>query len=96
MKTKLIFYALLVLFAACSSLKTAPDVIREITRKVESKDYTIAVNYANPLRMRPVYLTSEYEVRIKNDSAFAYLPYFGVTPDEDSKIDKSTFISMLT
>ena len=53
-------------------------MIKEINRKVESKDFTIAVNYANPLRMKPVYLTSEYDVRIKNDSAFAYLPYYGV------------------
>lgn len=53
-------------------------MIKEINRKVESKDFTIAVNYANPLRMKPVYLTSEYDLRIKNDSAFAYLPYYGV------------------
>ncbi len=28
--------------------------------------------------MKQVVLTSEYDLRIKNDSAFAYLPYFGV------------------
>jgi len=63
---------------ACSSTKTATETIGEVTRKVESKDVTVTVHYANPLRMKQVILTSEYDLRIKNDSAFAYLPYFGV------------------
>ena len=79
MKTQIISILMLsFLITSCLSLKTAPETIKEINRKVESKDFTIAVNYANPLRMKPVYLTSEYDVRIKNDSAFAYLPYYGV------------------
>ena len=63
---------------ACSSTKTATETIGEVTRKVESKDVTVTVHYANPLRMKQVVLTSEYDLRIINDSAFAYLPYFGV------------------
>ena len=63
---------------ACSSTKTATESIGEVTRKVESKDVTVTVHYANPLRMKQVVLTSEYDLRIINDSAFAYLPYFGV------------------
>jgi hypothetical protein len=63
---------------ACSSTKTATETIGEVTRKIESKDVTVTVHYANPLRMKQVILTSEYDLRIKNDSAFAYLPYFGV------------------
>ena len=78
MRIKLIYSVLLVLLTACTTLRTAPDVVREISRKVESKEFTIAVNYAIPMRMRPVYLTSEYNLMIKNDSTFAYLPYFGV------------------
>jgi len=78
MRIKLIYSVLLVLLTACSTLRIAPGAVREISRKVESKEFTIAVSYANPLRMRPVYLTSEYNLIIKNDSAFAYLPYFGV------------------
>jgi len=69
---------MLVFVTSCSSLKTTPESIREITRKVESKDYTVVVNYANPMRWKQIYLNSEYDLRIKNDSAFAYLPYFGV------------------
>jgi len=80
MKTPLICLGCLLLFfmTSCSSLKTSPETISEITRKVEAKDFTVVVNYANPLRMQPVYLTSDYDLRIKNDSVFAYLPYFGV------------------
>ncbi len=80
MKTQLIYSTFVLLFfmTACSSIKTATETIGEITRKVESKDFTISVHYANPLRMRQVLLTSEYDLHVKNDSAFAYLPYFGV------------------
>ena len=80
MKTLLICstFALLFFMFACSSSKTAADTIREITHKVESKDFTVNVNSANPFRMKHVMLTSEYDLRIKNDSAFAFLPYYGV------------------
>lgn len=80
MKAHLIYPASLLLFfvAACSSSKTTPKAINEITQKVESKDFTVEMNYANPLRGKHIYLTSGYDLRIKNDSAFAYLPYYGV------------------
>jgi len=80
MKTLLIYstFVMLFLMAACSTTKTATETIGEVTRKVESKDITVTVHYTNPLRMKQVMLTSEYDLRIKNDSAFAYLPYFGV------------------
>lgn len=80
MKTKLITSTFLLLFfmTSCLSSKTAPETINAVTHKVESKDFTVVVNYANPQRMRPVFLTSDYHLRIKNDSAFAFLPYFGV------------------
>jgi len=69
---------LLFFMSSCSVIKTTTETITEVTRKVESKDFTIVFNYANPMRMRPVYLTSEYDLRFKNDSIFAYLPYYGV------------------
>lgn len=80
MKTHLMTVILVLLFfmTSCSSSKTTPEIISEMTRKVESRDFTISVNYAYPLRMRPVYLTPGYDLQLKKDSAFAYLPYFGV------------------
>jgi hypothetical protein len=71
-------FMLLFFMTSCSSLKTAPETVTEITKKIESKNFTVEVNYANPLRMKQVYLTYGYDLRIKNDSAFAYLPYYGV------------------
>jgi len=80
MKTQLMYstFVLVLFMTACSSTKTTSETISAITRKVESKDITVTVHYANPLRMRQIVLTSEYDLRLKNDSAFAYLPYFGV------------------
>lgn len=79
MKTKLFLaMAILLVCGACSSSKTLPELANKVSAKVDARDYTIGVSMANPMRMRPVYLTSEYELRIKGDSAFAYLPYFGV------------------
>ena len=31
----------------------------------------------NPMRGRTVHVTSDYDVRIQNDSIFSYLPFFG-------------------
>jgi len=69
---------LLFFISSCSFLKTSQETKKIISTKVESKNFTVGVNSANPLRMRPVQLTSDYTLRIKSDSAFAYLPYYGV------------------
>jgi len=71
-------WLVLVFMASCSSTKSTTESIREITRKVESKDFTVDVNYANPMSGQQIFLTNGYNLRIKNDSAFAYLPYYGV------------------
>jgi hypothetical protein len=80
MKTKLNFTAFIVLMFmfSCSASKSLTEKTNEVNRRIQEKDFTIGVNYANPTRGRQIYLTSEYDLRIKNDSAFAYLPYFGV------------------
>ncbi len=74
---KLTFLILFVL-CACNTTKTTPEVAEQNLQKIENRDFTIRANYANPLRMRQVFLTSEYTLKIKGDSAFAYLPYYGV------------------
>ena len=80
MKTLLKYAAILSLvnIVSCSSLKTTPQKIHEVTQEIQSKDYTISVKYANPMRGRQIFLSPDYDLRIKNDSAFAYLPYYGV------------------
>ena len=80
MKTNLIqaVFIVLIFMTSCSFLKTGSISIQELTQEVQSKDFTVSVNTADPLRMRQFYLTSEYDLQLKNDSAFAFLPYFGV------------------
>ena len=80
MKTFFYQIAILLLFfmVSCSSMKTTSESKNEINQMIQGKDFTVIANYANPMRGRQIYLTSEYDLRIKNDSAFAFLPYFGV------------------
>lgn len=63
---------------SCSTSKIPLETINEVTQRIKVKDFTISAKYANPMRGSQIYLTSDYDLRIKNDSAFAYLPYFGV------------------
>ncbi len=72
------FLGILITIIACSSTKVTRERINEVTQKIQLKDYTIEANYALPARGRQVYLNYDYNLRISNDSAFAYLPYFGV------------------
>lgn len=80
MKSHVVLWSLVVLIftSACSSLKTTPEKAIEITNKIDNKDFTIKFNYANPIRMQQIALTSEYNLTIKGDSAIAFLPYYGV------------------
>ena len=71
-------FIILVFLVSCSSSKTLPATVDKVTQKVQSKDFTISVDFANPLRGNQISLTPEYNLRIKNDSVFAYLPYYGV------------------
>ena len=69
---------IILLLTSCSSMKTSPAVTAQFAEKVENRNYTVKMNYANPMRMRPVYLSSEYTLQVKGDSAIAFLPYYGV------------------
>jgi len=90
MKTITLSIALLLMFSPVFSQnarqerraeRKAQEAARQIEIKtaVENKDFKIAVNRASPLRGRSISLTSSYDLAVQNDSATAYLPYFGVT-----------------
>jgi hypothetical protein len=68
-------------FAACSSLKQTKEEkeirLVQISESVAKDHYTIEVSRANPMRSKTINLTPGYDLTIKNDSAIAYLPYFG-------------------
>lgn len=73
-------FVLLVLssFILCASSKSATSADPIIEKKILSKNFIVVVTQANPFRGKPRFLTSSYDLKIRNDSAFAYLPYFGV------------------
>ena len=54
------------------------QLIEEIKKIAGSKTFVFKANNANPMRGRTVNLTSDYDVRITQDSIFSYLPFFGV------------------
>lgn len=75
---KMMAVVMTLIITSCSTTKTTPETINEVKTKVSTQNFKINVNKAIPLRMRPVYLTSAYDFTLKGDSAFAYLPYYGV------------------
>ena len=52
--------------------------IAEIKAIVESRNFIFDASAANPMSGSTVSLTTDYEMTIKNDSVFSYLPYYGV------------------
>ena len=49
----------------------------KVQKMVELQDYKFGAQRAIPMSGRTVHLTSEYDVRVSNDTIMAYLPYFG-------------------
>lgn len=64
---------------SCSSSRkmTDPEVKQKVSQAVENREYTINVNQMIPMMGRAQHLTSNYSLKIKNDSVYSYLPYFG-------------------
>lgn len=56
--------------------KKAQQIV-ETKALVESKSFIFAATNVNPMKGRSINLTSEYDVKIANDSIFSYLPYYG-------------------
>lgn len=85
MKTNYLFLIILntIILTACASQNQAQkekqaqqaQVIKEM---VESKTYTIDATYALPMQGKSIYLSYGYDLTVRNDSAIAYLPYYGV------------------
>lgn len=67
---------------ACNSSKvpSEKELAKEqnIREKVEQKDFSIEVTQANPMRGKSINLSFGYDLKMKNDSVYAYLPYYGV------------------
>ncbi len=75
-------FILFAFFVSCSTTKNSnpesQQTVQKVAEKIQAKDYIIEINQAIPLRGRTINLNYGYDLKIKNDSAIAYLPYFGV------------------
>lgn len=71
--------ALPVLFLlSCTPAKNLKETGEKVTAMVNKGNFEIRMTNAYPVRLQSVVLGSDYTLKIKNDSAFAYLPYYGV------------------
>lgn len=77
MKRTFLILTALFLFWNISLTATAQEAELSVEQKIESKDYTILVTLANPMKGKSIYLSYGYDLQVRNDSAIAYLPYFG-------------------
>ncbi len=79
MKTlRLLIFVGVVLLFSCTTQQQLAELTSKVSSDVESRNLTLKFNYAMPLRMQPVNLTSDYSLKLKGDSAIAFLPYYGV------------------
>jgi hypothetical protein len=53
------------------------EVARQVQASLESRQYTIAVDWMKPLRGTPKHLSYGYELKINGDEMDSYLPYMG-------------------
>ena len=76
MKPVFFIVCMFCLFFGC---KSSDQLVKRQTigEKIESKNYTISFNKADPLREKNVSLTSGYTLTIENDSIYSLLPFFG-------------------
>lgn len=70
--------SVIIAITSCASVETTDKNTNSIANKVIGKNYTIDVRMAGPMRSKTIPLSYGYELKIKADSAYAYLPYFGV------------------
>ena len=75
--------ALLLLLVGCGTASNLTKAEREaaITRQVQegldTRHYTIAVDWMKPLGGMPRHVTSNYELKVDGDEVDSYLPYIG-------------------
>lgn len=78
---KLLFPLVAILaVAACSSQGSrSVDNVKAaaVQTQIDNRDFTIIVDRIIPNKVRSVSFTHPYELRIKGDSVFSYLPYIG-------------------
>lgn len=75
--------AVAILMTACGTANSAAkaerqaQVARQVQSALESRHYTIAVDWMKPLGGMPRHVSSDYELKINGDEVDSYLPYVG-------------------
>src|SRR5687768_7012468 len=64
-------------YAQNTEVKEEQDKAAIITSLIDSKNFMFKAQTVIPMRGRSWQLTSDYDVKIFNDSLISYLPYFG-------------------
>lgn len=85
MKRKVLFLMIVVavMLSSCGSTDGLTKVEREaqVTRQVQegldTRHYTIAVDWMKPLGGMPRHVSSNYELKVNGDEVDSYLPYVG-------------------
>jgi len=68
----------ILLLSACGSSKVTEQDVAEVKQMIDSKDYTILANMAHPTGGgKTISLSSMYSLKVKNDSVYSHLPYYG-------------------
>lgn len=52
-------------------------ITRQVQEGLDTRHYTIAVDWMRPLGLRPRHVSSNYELRVNGDEVDSYLPYIG-------------------
>ncbi len=74
--------AILIGFASCAVQKTAAEIEEEkrvLIEKLETQNFTFNATYVFPMgNFPPRHLTSAYDVKVRPDTVYSHLPYFGI------------------
>lgn len=74
----ILLFVTVIIFTQCSSSKNTTKFDEgELKNMIENKSFKFVAERTEPLRLKPRYLTSQYDVIVNKDSLISYLPYFG-------------------
>jgi hypothetical protein len=85
---KTMIIGLLILSAtSCTLTKKSATVTRTLAQKVETKDFTFFIDRSVPDGIRPTTFRSDEILKLKNDNAFALMPFHGIVTGDPMKND---------
>lgn len=74
----ILLFVTVIIFTQCSSSKNTTKFAEgELKNMLENKSFKFVAERTEPLRLKPRYLTSQYDVIVNKDFLISYLPYFG-------------------